>query len=272
MAHIFDGKKISIEKEIEIEREVKKLKKKGIQPKLVTVLVGDDEESQVYLKLKKKVGKKIGVKVEIRKLQKRTSVNQLIKLVEELNNDKSVHGIMVQLPLQSNLRSKTRKIINAITPGKDIDGMRDDSQYLAPVVKAVLKAIKKGSNHIAGVPLKVEPLRVVVVGAKGFIGRKMVKTLKEMDYQVGEVDIETKNLRLRTKKADILISVVGEAGLITGDMVGRDAIVIDVGYPKGDVNLDQVAQKASFITPVPGGIGPVTIAYLFENLIEATKD
>ncbi len=270
MAHIFDGKKIAIEKETEIEQEVKKLKEKGVVPKLVSILVGENKESQLLLKLKKEAAERIGMKLEIKTFQANKSVSQLIKFIEELNNDNSLNGIMVQLPLPKDFSKKDReKIIQAIASEKDVDGMRDNSPYLTPVVGAVLKVIKEASSYIARPPLKARPCKVVVVGAKGFVGRKISRVLKKNGYEVKGVDVETKNLKVKTKTADILTSVAGEPGLITGDMVGRDAIVIDVGYPKGDVNFDQVAQKASFITPVPGGIGPVTISFLLENLVNA---
>jgi methylenetetrahydrofolate dehydrogenase (NADP+)/methenyltetrahydrofolate cyclohydrolase len=291
-AHIFDGKRAATEKETSLKKEIADLKKKGITPKLVSILVGRNYASKLFLSLKKKAAKRVSVKLEIKKLSASKSVSQLVKLIKDLNQNDNVHGIMVQLPLPQNFSSTDRKkVISAIAPEKDVDGMRDDSQYLAPVVKAVLMTIREASNYIVRPPLRGNPYKVVVVGAEGFVGAKIVKVLKEMPclpagrgYEVKGVDINTKDpvkprqgrgngasLKQKTKSADILISATGQVGLIKGDMIKQGAVVVDAGAPRGDVLFEDVVNKASFIIPVPGGIGPVTIACLLENLVEAAK-
>lgn len=267
MAIIFNGKEFAQEKEEKLKKEILVLKKKGITPKLVSLIVGDDKASKLFLSLKKKAAEGIGAKIKVRKLHSSAKVSKIINLIDNLNNDDSVRGIMIQLPLPKNFSGREKeKIISSIDLSKDVDGMRDDSPYLAPSVKAVLKALKEASRSDM-----VLNSNVVVVGTKGFVGKKLIKVLNEMDYKVIGVDLETKDLGKKTKDADILISATGNMGLIKADMVKKGAIVIDLGAPKGDVDFDQVAKKASFITPVPGGIGPMTISYLLENLIEAAK-
>lgn len=270
-AHIFDGKRFAREKEIELEEKVASLRKKDISPKLASIVIGDIEGGKFYQNLKKKAAERVGGRIEIKNFDEKIKLAELIESIKNLNEDRSVHGIMVQLPLPKNLRHKTQDIIKAIAPEKDVDGMRDDSPYLAPVVKAILFALKEATNNILRQPLKVAPYKVVVVGAKGFVGRKTVRVLEEMGYEVGGVDLEVSDLGRVTRKTDILITAVGKSSLIKESMVKKGVVVIDVGALKGDVDFDKVSKKASFVTPVPGGIGPVTISYLLENLVEAAR-
>lgn len=266
MAHIFNGKKYSSEKEQSVLEEVNKLKKRGIFPKLVSILVGEDKSSKLFLALKKKAAERIGVKVEVRSFGVNTRLNTLMEAIKDLGDNKQVDGVIIQLPLPEEFsKGKRNKIINSINPGKDVDGMRDDSPFSTPAVKAVLTAIKEASTYINSVP------KVVLVGAEGFVGTKIVKAMKKQGYDVLGIDLEEENLARKTKNADILISTTGQEGLIKGNMVKEGAVVIDVGAPSGDVAFDEAVKKALFITPVPGGIGPVTIFYLLENLVEAAE-
>lgn len=265
-AFTFDGQRIAVEKEIKLEEEVIRLKRKGLTPKLVSILIGEDKGSKLYLSLKKKAAERVSVKLEIKKLSASKSVSQLVKLIKDLSQNDNVHGIMVQLPLPEKFtKSDREKIINTIEREKDVDGMRDDGPFLSPVVGAVLVAIKEGGSYL----LSNKEVKVVVVGAGGFVGKKIVKVLAEMGFRVEGVDMETKNLKLKTKDADILISASGHPGLISRKMIKKGAVVVDVGSPKGDIQLKEVAKKASFITPVPGGVGPLTISFLLENVVEA---
>jgi len=267
MAIIFDGKKFASEKLDEMRKEAEELKKRRVVPKLISILVGDDYASKLYVSLKKKAGERIGVKVDILKFKKNVGLTQLINLIKRLNKDKSVHGIMIQLPLPRHFTKSDRdRVINAISYEKDVDGLAENSLFLTPVVAAVLMVVKKGTGLIA------QPVsRVIVIGAFGFEGQKIAGGLKEMGYRVEAIDIKTKNLKLKTKNADILISVTGVEGLIRKDMVKSGAVVIDVGSPQGDVKTQEVVEKVAFISPVPGGIGPVTIYYLLDNLIKAAS-
>lgn len=267
-AMVFNGRLVSRQKEEDLKNLIDKIRKKGVIPKLVSIQVGDDKASNLYLSLKQKAAYRVGAKVEIIKFDEDIKLRQIIKLIKNYNKNNNVHGIMVQLPLPPILKTKTDEIISTIIPEKDVDGMRDDSPFLTPVTKAVLLAIKDALN-IVRPPLKEAPLKVVIVGYTGFEGARIYKVLKDKGYQIEGANLKTKNLGEKTIKADILVSATGVAGLISGDMVKRGAIVIDVGAPKGDIRTDEIINKASFISPVPGGIGPVTISCLLENLVGA---
>lgn len=267
---IFGGITVAKKREIKLSREAKSLQRRGVTPKLTSILVGENKVSKLFLSLKKKTAKRVGATLELRSMNYGSSVDSIVRLIDKLNEDDCIHGVMIQLPLPESFSIQDReKVIYAISKDKDVDGMRDDSPYLSPVVRAVLLALKEATN-IVGLTVKDTPC-TVVVGAEGFVGRKLVKVLKEMGYNVKGVDIETKNLKKETLRTDILISATGVPDLISKDMVKEGAIVIDVGAPKGDVNTKEVVKKTSFISPVPGGIGPVTISYLLENLVTAAS-
>lgn len=263
MVKLFNGRKFARRKEKELEGMVSALKKRGVTPKLVSIVAGDEGGAQFYQSLKKKVAQEVGCKFLIRKYKAEDRIRRLVDGIRQLNKDKSVHGIMIQLPLPDNLRLEANSLIKAIDSKKDVDGMREDSSFVAPVVKAVLIALESS-------PLKGSPLKVVVVGAKGFVGRKIVKELRSKNYELWGVDLETKNLKEKTKDADVVISATGRPGLIKESFVKKSFVAIDVGAPKGDFD-EKAIKKAKFATPVPGGIGPVTISCLLENLITSAK-
>lgn len=254
MAIVFDGRAFAAKKEERLKNVVLGLKSKGITPRLASVLVGDDPASNLYVSLKKKVAQRVGIELE---------VIGFASEIERLNKDESVHGIMVQMPLPEELRGKTQEIINSISPNKDVDGLRNNSKFLHPTSKAVIDILKEAERE-----LKITPKSVCVVGATGMVGTPLVKELKKEGYEVIECNSDTEGLSDKTLSADVLISTTGIAGIITGEMVKEGAVVIDVGSPVGDVNPN-VSEKATFITPVPGGVGPVTISCLLENLIQA---
>jgi len=262
---VFDGRGFAKGKENKLKSEVKKLRSKGIKPKLVSILVGEDPASALYVNLKRSAAERVGAEVEIVKLQKGEKTEKLKDIIKKYNKNKAVHGIMVQLPLPDSLKLEAKSIINAISPEKDVDGLREDSPYITPVVKAVLAALEVGTKYITP-----SVLRTVVAGAGGFEGKKIIKALSDMGYDVFGLGRETKDLATYTKQADILISVTGQEGLIRKDMVKKGALIIDVGSPKGDVDKNAYG-KASFVSPVPGGIGPVTISCLLENLVETAS-
>jgi len=268
MTIVFDGKQVAKEKAEDLKRKIKKLDEKGIIPLMVSILVGESSVSQKYLAMKKKLAESVGAELKIQNFEKNGEKNEIISLIKKLNEDPKVHGVMLQLPLPSNFSDEDRKeIIDLVEKEKDVDGMRDDSMYVAPVVKSVLKALGEAYKHT----IYSKGAKSVVVGAKGFVGKKIVRVLGEMDYEVEGVDIDVKNLSDITKTGDILISTTGTPGLIKGDMVKKDALVIDVGSPVGDVVTEEVLKVAQFISPVPGGVGPLTIAYLLENLVDAAS-
>ena len=266
---IFDGRAFAADRERKLKKEVFKLKKKGVIPRLVTFLVGNNAASKLYVNLKKNKAKEVGCELLIIRLSETVKKEELIRRIEGYNKDKKVHGIMIQIPLPDNFSSDNREeIINSISKVKDVDGLHKDSPFLTPTVKSVLFTLKKASLET---PIKERPRKVVIVGHSGFEGGKIYRVLKEMEYEVDGVDSKTKNLKNKTKNADILISATGQPGLIRKDMIKKGSIVIDVGSPKGDVVKEEVIGKASFFSPVPGGIGPVTINSLLENLVESAE-
>ncbi len=260
-AIIFNGKKFAEEKEKELRKKVSKLKS---VPKLVSILVGEDPSSVLYTNLKKKAAERIGVEFEIMKFPDSIPELYLIKVIKNLNNDQKVNGIMVQLPLPSALKEKTQTILNNIDKEKDMDGLTQRSAFIPATTKAVIRII-----GIAKEKVNTGDEKIVVVGSKGMVGKSVVKELKNLKYKVEGIDLETKDLKSETIKGDILISATGKENLIKENFVKDGVVVIDVGSPRGDVSFNKVKKKASFITPVPGGVGPVTIISLLENLVQA---
>lgn len=256
---IFDGKKIANQKLKELKERVSKIKLKG---KLVSIIAGKNERNLVYAKLKKEAAQKIGLAIEIKDLGEKTSYKEIKELIQNLNENKDVAGIMLQLPLSDSLKSKTFMLIHLIQPEKDLDGMRDDSCYLAPVIKGVMEIVK-----ISGLKSSYN-IKVVVLGSKGFVGKKIVKELVRNNFSPQGLDLETKDLRKETIKADLLITACNQPGIVTKEMVKKGAVVIDVSSPKGDVKTKELIGEAGFVSPVPGGVGPMTIACLLENLVE----
>ncbi len=272
MAIVFDGKKFAAQKESQLKHKVKSLKNEGITPRLVSILVGNDRASELYTSLKKKAVERIGAIMEIKSFPSSVSVEQLSQYIGSLNSDISVHGIMIQMPLPTNLEINTEDLINTIQPNKDVDGMREDGLFLPATVKSVIEIVSLGEEYIKS---DNYPYKFVVVGAKGFVGKRLVRYLlndfRRNTFLVVGLDLETADLKEETKEADILVSATGKSKLIKADMVKRGAIVIDVGAPLGDIDFTEVSKKAGFITPVPGGVGPVTISSLLENLVIASE-
>ncbi len=264
MAIIFDGRTFAADKEEALILKVLELRQKSISPHLVSIIVGEDPASHLYVGLKKKAVERIGGDVTVVSLPENSSVEKILEVIKWYNTDDQVQGIMVQLPLPGKLSAHKDEILDSINPKKDIDGLRSDSQFLHPTSKAVMDIIDFANGYLD----LSKTLKCVVVGATGMVGAPVVKELRKKGYQVTECDSNTSNLKEKTLEADILVSATGYKKLITEDMIKKDAMVVDVGSPVGDCDLT-IKSKASFITPVPGGVGPVTISCLLENLIEA---
>jgi methylenetetrahydrofolate dehydrogenase (NADP+)/methenyltetrahydrofolate cyclohydrolase len=267
MAIIFDGRAFASQKESLLKLRVEKLKKKGKIPRLASILVGDNSANKLYVDLKKKAAEQIGVELAVYYLSHNKKTDEILKLIGSLNEDQGVDGIMIQLPLPEGLSKDKGRIISAIDNRKDVDGLRVDSPFLHPTSKAVVEILDR-----AKLMLGKNPETVCVIGATGMVGRPLVKELKKKKYKVIECSSETKNLADKTREADVLVSAIGKADLLKGEMVKDGAVIIDVGSPRGDVQLNEVVKKVSFVTPVPGGVGPVTIACLLENLVEACQE
>jgi len=264
MAIIFDGRAFAAQKRELLKSKIEPLGKKGAAPHLASVIVGDNPASLLYVGLKKKAAEQIGAKVDIYHLGNNTKKEELVDLIESLNKDASVHGIMIQLPLPQGLSGDKETIISQINPKKDVDGLRADSPFLHPTSKAVIEILNSAKTL-----LKRKPELVCVVGSSGMVGMPLVKELKKENYKVIECSSLTKNLREKTQDADVVVSTTGKENIIGAEDVKNQAIVIDVGSPKADVDFNKVLSKSAFITPVPGGVGPVTITCLLENLIAA---
>jgi methylenetetrahydrofolate dehydrogenase (NADP+)/methenyltetrahydrofolate cyclohydrolase len=265
MTKIFDGKKAANDLRASLKEEVLKLSAK---PKLVSILVGEAGSGKKYLSLKKVAAEEMGTKLEIIDFGEDAKTKEIIELTEDLNAKDDVHGIMLQLPLPKEFSEKEKEeIVSCIAKKKDVDGMKDDSAFIAPVVKAVLFAIRMAGE------LKTyeEGTLFVVLGAEGFVGEKIFKALEDMGLRVKGVDLNTKSKNRMIKDADVLISATGKSGVVQEGMVKDGAILIDVGAPDAEIE-EKAKNKALFATPVPGGIGPLTIGFLLENLVEAAKE
>src|SRR5258708_18199826 len=261
MGTIFDGKRFAKDKEEELKTKVSELRTK---PKLVSILLGNDKASLLYTNLKEKTAKRIGAKFEIKKLPSDTSPEKIIGLIIKLNNDKKVNGIMLQLPLPKELSKFKIKILNSITPEKDVDGLTKNSPYTPATAKAVVEIIK-----FAITPLPYIGKKAAVVGANGTVGKSVTGEIKKLGFKVTECDKDTRDIYAKLHEVDLVVSVTGEPKLIKSEMLKEGVIAIDVGAPDGDLDFSKVSKVASFVTPVPGGVGPVTIVSLLENLIEA---
>jgi methylenetetrahydrofolate dehydrogenase (NADP+)/methenyltetrahydrofolate cyclohydrolase len=283
MAIIFDGKKFAEEKKKLLSYQVKKFLKKGIILTLASIYLSSDAASVLYTKLKKKAAGEIGIDFLDYEFKK-ADINEIIFLIEKLNNDKSVNGILVQKPVGKEIISKDewQKIVSYIAKEKDVDGLRENSKFIPATVRAVLE-ILSNALEIVRLPYKEAPCTVVVVGSRGMVGRLLMRQLsisnyqfpigtqrkKKIRFEVIGCNSQTSNLQGETLQADIVISATGVPNLISAGMVKPGAIVIDVGSPKGDCDFESVKDKAAFITPVPGGVGPVTVSCLLENLLLA---
>lgn len=276
--NILNGKFLaSIIKE-EIKYEVFELRKMGIKPSLSVILVGENPSSQKYVSFKEKTCKELGIESVLFKLPNDTEEEELENLIYELNNNPSINGILVQLPLPNHLNQN--KILQKIDPIKDVDGftpyclgrlLTDNPLFIPCTPKGILKML---DFH----DIQIEKKNAVVVGRSIIVGKPLSLLLLRRNATVTICHSKTENLGEITKKADILCVAIGKPQFITADMVKEGAVVIDIGinftyYGKvvGDVNFDSVKQKASYITPVPGGVGPMTIAMLMENTLHAVR-
>ncbi len=278
MTQIIDGKKVSAEVKARVAAEVAALKEKGVTPGLAVIIVGDDSASQVYVRNKEKACAETGMYSEKYALPAETTQEELLNLVKELNGKKEISGILCQLPLPSHLNSDI--VINTIDPIKDVDAfhpvnvgkiMIGDYAFLPCTPAGVMELIKS-----AGVD--PEGKNCVVVGRSNIVGKPMAMLLLHKNATVTICHSKTVNLAEITKQADILVAAVGRAKFITGDMIKPGAVVIDVGMNRdengklcGDVDFESAEKTAGAITPVPGGVGPMTIAMLMENTFTAAK-
>ena len=261
---IFDGKTFALQKKEALKKKVLDLNTKGKFPHLASIVIGDNPASKLYVSLKKKAGEAIGIQVDIYYIPEYTKKDDVITLIKTLNVDNEFSGIMVQLPIPGKLSEYKDEIINTIDLSKDVDGLREDSNFVHPTSKAAIEILDyaKSLSDIKNLPLK----KICVVGSTGMVGKPLVRELRKEGYEVLECDSQTKNIKDITLSCDVVISATGVSELIKTDMLKKDVVAIDIGSPKGDFEK-KVEGIASFITPVPGGVGPVTISCLLDNLI-----
>ena len=287
-AKIIDGKLISKEIRDELAKEVENLKKDGITPGLGVILVGEDPASKSYVTAKERACDSLGIYSDNRHIAKETSEEELLSIIEEMNNDPKIDGILVQLPLPGHIDPD--KVIMSISPDKDVDGFHPQSigkmimgkdTFLPCTPHGVVKLL-----NYAGI--QIEGAHVVVVGRSNIVGKPVANLLldksKNGNATVTVCHSRTKNIKDMTLQADILIAAIGKPQFITADMVKDGAVIIDVGVNRvedstkkkgfrlvGDVDFDPIKEKAAAITPVPGGVGPMTITMLMYNTVQSTK-
>lgn len=278
MAQIIDGKAIGQQIRESIAEKVKELKEMGVTPGLVVILVGEDPASQTYVRNKHRSCEAIGIYSEVIKLPENTSEGELLEQIHTLNERKEIHGILVQLPLPKHINED--KVIAAISPDKDVDGfspvsvgkmMLGQDTFLPCTPFGVMKLLEYSGIEIAG-------KHAVVVGRSHIVGKPMGQLLLQKDATVTYTHSKTKDLPSITKQADILIAAVGRPNFITREHVKEGAVVIDVGINRvennklvGDVNYEEVEPISSYITPVPGGVGPMTITMLLYNTVKSAE-
>ena len=279
MSNIIDGKELAKEIKDSLKEEVVKIKEKGIIPKLAVIMVGNDPASKVYVKNKSKACEYVGIEFEEHILEETIKMQELLSLIEKLNNDSKIYGILLQAPipkgLDINLAFKT------IDPKKDVDGFHPmnvgkltlgQDTFIPCTPYGIIKMIEKYN-------IETEGKNIVILGRSNIVGKPLIQCMLEKNGTVTVCLSKTKDIKEIAKNADILISAIGKPKFVTEDMVKKGAVVIDVGINRsedgkiiGDVDFEKVEQKTSYITPVPGGVGPMTIAMLMNNVVKATKN
>lgn len=277
-AKILDGKQIAKDYRQGLQDEVERLKEQGYTPKLSVILVGNDGASQSYVRSKKKAAEKIGMISEVIHLEESTSEADVLKELDRLNQDDSVSGILVQVPLPDHVDEQ--KVLDAIDPDKDVDGFHpinigrlylDNAQLIPCTPLGVMELLKHAD-------IELEGKNAVVIGRSHIVGQPVAKLLLQQNATVTILHSRSQNISEHLKQADVIVSAVGRPGMVTKDDVKPGAVVIDVGNTpdkngklKGDVEYDEVKEVAGAITPVPGGVGPMTITMVLNNTLIAEK-
>ncbi|HCZ8343330.1 TPA: bifunctional methylenetetrahydrofolate dehydrogenase/methenyltetrahydrofolate cyclohydrolase FolD [Staphylococcus aureus] len=278
VAKILDGKQIAKDYRQGLQNQVEALKEKGFTPKLSVILVGNDGASQSYVRSKKKAAEKVGMISEIVHLEETATEEEVLNELNRLNNDDSVSGILVQVPLPKQVSEQ--KILEAINPDKDVDGFHPinigklyiDEQTFVPCTPLGITEILKHAD------IDLEGKNAVVIGRSHIVGQPVSKLLLQKNASVTILHSRSKDMASYLKDADVIVSAVGKPGLVTKDVVKEGAVIIDVGNTpdedgklKGDVDYDAVKEIAGAITPVPGGVGPLTITMVLNNTLLAEK-
>lgn len=278
MTVIIDGKELAKKIRGQVAEEVEKLKNRGVNPKLAVIMVGEDPASKVYVKNKSKACNEVGIEFEEFLLDKTIEKKELIELIEKLNRRQDIHGILLQSPIPEHL--DIYDAFATIDYRKDVDGFHpinigrlalNRQTFISCTPHGILKMLQEYNINLKGA-------NVVILGRSNIVGKPLAQVLLNNDATITICHSKTKNIDKITKNADILISAIGKAKFVTKDMVKQGAVVIDVGINRGedgklvgDVDFANVSKKASYITPVPGGVGPMTVAMLLHNVVIAAK-
>ena len=279
MAVIIDGKELARKTRSNLKIDCEELKKKGIIPKLAVILVGDDKASKVYVRNKNKACEDVGIEFEEHILETEITQKQLIDLIEELNNRKDINGILLQSPIPAHL--DINEAFRKIAPEKDVDGFNpvnvgklslNQDTFVSCTPYGIMKMFEEYKIDLEGKD-------VVIIGRSNIVGKPLIQCCLNKNATVTVCHSKTKNLKEHVKRADVVIAAIGKSKFITEDMIKDGAVVIDVGINRGedgkltgDVDFENVEKKVSYITPVPGGVGPMTIAMLMNNVIKATQN
>jgi len=278
---IMDGKKLAEELNQKLKQQIEKdVNKSGIKPKLATILVGDNPASKVYLNIKKKICDKVNIESVSIELDKNINKNQLLSEINRLNTDPSVHGILLQLPLPQNLIDETNQFLAAIDPNKDVDGLHpmnignlfNYNEYLSPCTpKGIIKLLEYYNIELSGKD-------VTIINRSRLVGKPLIFMLLKRNATISVCHTKTKDINKYIKNADILIVAVGKPKFIKADQIKEGVVIIDVGITRidghlyGDADFENVLPKVSRITPVPGGVGPMTTHMLMQNTYNAFKN
>lgn len=276
---IINGKELAQKIRGELKQEVEQLRKKGIVPKLAVIMVGDNKASEVYVRNKSKACNELGIEFEEFLRDESTTQEELISLIDELNQRKDIHGILLQSPIPEHL--DIREAFNRIDYKKDVDGFHPinvgklsigEDSFISCTPYGVIKMLEAYN-------IPIEGKRAVVIGRSNIVGKPLVQCLLNKNATVTICHSKTQNIADVVREADIVIAALGKPKFVTADMVKEGAVVIDVGINRneegklvGDVDFENVEKKASYITPVPGGVGPMTIAMLMNNVVKAAKE
>ena len=275
-AEILNGREIAKDYRANLERQVSELKEKGVTPNLTVVIVGNDGASLSYVKSKNKAAENIGMESGIVHLEEDATEEEVLKTVESLNQDKNVHGILVQVPLPKQVDEN--KVLDAITPEKDVDGFNPvnigklytGQETFVPCTPLAIMELLKHTGSLEG-------KEVAVIGCSHIVGQPVAKLLTDQNATVTLMHSRTKDMISKIKDFDVVVSAVGKPGLLTGADIKEGAIIIDVGNTVvdgklvGDVDYESASEKASYITPVPGGVGPLTITMVLNNTLLAAN-
>ena len=278
MVQIIDGKALAKSIRQELKEEVENLKEKGINPRLAVIMVGDDKASKVYVKNKSKACEEVGIQYEEYLLTNECKMEELLEVIHSLNKNKEIHGILLQSPLPKHL--DINKAFAEISSEKDVDGFNpinvgklclNQDCFVPCTPYGIIRMLESYG-------IEVEGKNAVIIGRSNIVGKPLIQCLLNKNATVTICHSKTKEIEEITKKADILISAIGKTKFVTEEMVKKGAVVIDVGINRtedglvGDVDFEKVKEKASYITPVPGGVGPMTIAMLMNNVVKAAKN